>query len=132
MSKANEKKFDQLGMAHGTATARLKKTLLWNYIVSAGDNVCHQCGKEILSEGDLSIEHKTPWLDSDDPIKLFFDLDNVAYSHLSCNIAQARKPSKVYDTAKERKAVQWARYWEKMGKDKQQERRRNNYKKYGC
>ena len=38
----------------------------------------------------LSIEHKTPWLDRENAKELFWDLDNIAFSHLSCN-SGARK-----------------------------------------
>jgi hypothetical protein len=130
MSK--DKRKEQLGVAIGTAQHRLRKMLLWGYVVKCGDNTCYQCGKEIISIDDLSIEHKTPWLDSEDPKKLFFDPDNITYSHLSCNVRAARKPNKKYETPEERRAVQWKRYWDKMGKEQQQERRRANYKKYGC
>jgi hypothetical protein len=47
-------------------------------------------GAEIESEKQLSIEHKIPWLDSENPISLFFDLENIAFSHLSCNSSAAR------------------------------------------
>lgn len=90
MSK-NAKKTEQLGMPIGTASNRLRKSLLWDYIVRCGDNTCYQCGSEILSIDDLSIEHKVPWLDSEDPQGLFFDLKNIGFSHLSCNISAARK-----------------------------------------
>ena len=35
---------------------------------------------------DLSIEHKVPWMSADNPIDAFFDLDNIAFSHLKCNV----------------------------------------------
>lgn len=54
-------------------------------------NFCHQCGLKIENVDELSVEHKTPWLDSEDPVKNFFDLDNIAFSHLSCNSAAARR-----------------------------------------
>jgi len=43
---------------------------------------------------ELSIEHITPYLDSDDPKKLFFDLNNIAFSHLKCNSGAARQTKK--------------------------------------
>lgn len=54
-------------------------------------NFCHQCGSEIESEVELSIEHKVPWQDSDNPVKNFFDLDNIGFSHLRCNVGAARR-----------------------------------------
>ena len=41
--------------------------------------------KVALIVDEFSVEHKIPWLDSDDPIGLFFSLDNIAFSHHSCN-----------------------------------------------
>ena len=38
----------------------------------------------------MSIDHKTPWLHSEDPRGLFFDIDNIAFSHKSCNYSAAR------------------------------------------
>lgn len=88
------KKSEQLGMNPGTASSRLKKELLWQYIIKAGDNKCFRCGKDIMEIGELSIEHKLPWLDSEDPIGRFFDLYNIAFSHLKCNVGAARHPNK--------------------------------------
>ena len=85
MSKSNMNKSQQLGMAHGTAANKLRKSIIWDYVLKNGDNTCFQCGEVIEDIGELSIEHKKPWLDSEDPSGLYFDLDNIAYSHLSCN-----------------------------------------------
>jgi hypothetical protein len=92
MSNSNRKKADQLGMPHGTAQGRLKKSLLFHFVQCAGQAICHQCHEEIKCIEDFSIDHITPWLDSDDPVELFYDLDNIAFSHLKCNCAAARKP----------------------------------------
>lgn len=91
MTNSNNKKAEQLGMPHGTASARLKKLILFNLLKELKRNFCHQCGTEILTADELSIEHKIPYLDSDDPVKMFFEMDNVAYSHLSCNSGAARQ-----------------------------------------
>ena len=90
----NKKKDTQLGMAHGTASNRLRKMLLFKYVVSCGDNKCFQCGKVIDNIENFSIEHKVAWLNTENPVKLFFDLDNVSFSHLSCNIASGTKMEK--------------------------------------
>lgn len=45
------------------------------------------------SAGINFIEHKIPWLDSDKPKELFFDLENIGFSHLSCNIKARRQRS---------------------------------------
>jgi hypothetical protein len=98
MSKNTDLKTKQLGMPIGTASNKLRKSILWKYIVLSGDNFCFQCGSEIISQDDLSIEHKIPWLHSKDPLSLFMDLDNIAFSHLSCNVGAARKQQAPHGT----------------------------------
>ena len=83
----NIKKNEQLGMPFGTASAKLRKSILFNLLKETNKNVCYQCGKPIELEEELSIEHKVPWLDSDKPKDRFFDIKNIAFSHLSCNIS---------------------------------------------
>lgn len=90
--KGIEKKNSQLGMPLGTASARLRKKVLFHLLKETGKNICFQCGKPIDNENELSIEHKIPYLDSDNPQKLFFDIENIAFSHLSCNVRAAKRP----------------------------------------
>ncbi len=87
----SQKKNEQLGMPFGTANARLRKNILFSLLARYGENICYQCGEMITSVDQLSIEHKIPWLDNDP--KLFWDLDNIAFSHLSCNVSAAIRPS---------------------------------------
>ena len=87
----HKKKKEQLGMHPSTAYARLRKMLLWKYILETNSNQCFQCGEYIKDIDRLSVEHKKPWLDSKTPIELFFDLENVAFSHLSCNIGSRNR-----------------------------------------
>lgn len=89
MNKHTEKKMHQLGMNPSTASAKLLKDILFNFIQKSGIDKCFHCG-EPLSRDDFSVEHKTPWLDSDDPVAMFFDIDNISFSHLKCNSAAAR------------------------------------------
>jgi hypothetical protein len=81
-----EKKERLLGESYGAATARLRKEVLFQLLVNQGLNVCFQCGKEIAEAGDISIEHKVPWMSAENPKEAFYDLDNVAISHLRCNV----------------------------------------------
>ena len=85
----SDKKKMQLGMNPSTASHRLVKDVLWSLIVKAEQHDCCKCG-EPMSRETFSIEHLVPWLDSDDPVALYFDLDNISFSHLRCNIADAR------------------------------------------
>lgn len=91
MCKYSDKKAKQLGMPPGTAANKLRKSILFKLLKESKQNFCFQCGAEIETEEELSIEHKVPYLDSEDPKKLFFDLDNIAFSHLFCNIGASRK-----------------------------------------
>jgi hypothetical protein len=93
----SDKKKEQLGMNPSTASGRLVKDILWNLIVQTKQDNCCKCNEQMTRE-TFSIEHVKPWLDSDDPIGLYFDLNNISFSHLSCNVADARKSEAVCGT----------------------------------
>lgn len=80
---SNIKKAATLGMPHGTATARLRKNILFYLLKRLKENTCFKCNKEIEIVEDLSIEHKLPW--EGRSAELFWDLNNIAFSHLKCN-----------------------------------------------
>ena len=96
-----DKKRKQLGMNPSTASHRLVKDLLYEYGIARQHKCCSHCGEPMMRE-DFSIEHITPWLDSEDPVKLYFDLNNVDFSHHACNIAAARRPTKKFFTEEEK------------------------------
>lgn len=107
MSKqGNDKKKDQLGEPYGTAVHRLRKNIMFALLGLENLNTCFQCNEKIEHVEQLSIEHKVPWLDSEDPKKFFFDLSNIAFSHLSCNSAAARPVNKKYFTPEEQYQAQ--------------------------
>lgn len=91
MTKGNNKKAEQLGMPYGTASNRLRKLILFKLLQECGKDTCYRCGKKIENPNELSIEHKINWLDSDNPVEIFFDLENIAFSHLSCNSRAATR-----------------------------------------
>lgn len=78
----SDKKTKQLGMNPSTASHRLVKDLLWKLVQDTGQSSCCKCG-ELMSRETFSIEHITPWLDSDDPVGLYFDLGNISFSQLT-------------------------------------------------
>ena len=86
-----KEKTKQLGIDPSTASNRLKKNLLFEFAKRLDMHWCYQCAAEIKDSDNFSIEHKTPWLHSEDPKGLFFDIDNIAFSHKSCNYSAARK-----------------------------------------
>ncbi len=82
---SNKKKAAQLGMAQGTAANRLRKQIMFSLMQTLEIDNCHQCGEKIKHVKNLSIEHIIPWLDSGEAVSLYFDINNIAFSHLSCN-----------------------------------------------
>ena len=54
----------------------------------AGLSRCHRCKLLITDVAEFSVEHIEPWLWND--VKLFWDINNIAFSHLSCNSASAQ------------------------------------------
>ena len=95
------KKQSQLGINPSTASHRLVKDLLFNYIK---ETPCFHCGKPLTRE-TFSIEHKVPWLDSEDPVGLYFDLNNIDFSHQACNASAARRPTRIYESTTERETA---------------------------
>lgn len=97
LTKSNQKKADQLGMNPGTASNRLVKDILFKFVSDAGFK-CHRCDGE-LSRDNFSIDHMIEWLDSDNPVETFFDVNNISYSHLNCNVGARRTNPIVCGTA---------------------------------
>lgn len=79
---------EQLGMSHGAAAGQLRKRILFHLLTRLKENVCFKCNKEISIVDELSIEHKLPW--ENVSANLFWDLDNIAFSHLRCNTTHVR------------------------------------------
>lgn len=90
--RSNQERATQLGMPFGTACNRLRKRVMFRLLCKLKENTCFRCGYMIESVDELSIEHKQFWMHSDDPVNKFFDLDNIAFSHLKCNTK--RNPSR--------------------------------------
>ena len=84
---------EQLGMSQGAANHRLRKNILFSLLEKLAANRCHSCGLWIDTVDELSIEHIKPWEGRD--AELFWDIDNIAFSHVQCNkphIYHGRKP----------------------------------------
>lgn len=73
----------QLGMPFATARQRLIKALLFDAVCKLNQNVCFKCSKQIEKIEDFTIEHKQPWLHVS--ADLFWNLNNIAFSHFGCN-----------------------------------------------
>lgn len=81
------KKF--LGMDKSTASHRLKKIIMFELAKKTGMDRCHRCKLLISDVAEFSVEHIKPWLWKD--AKLFWDINNIAFSHLSCNVSAAQQ-----------------------------------------
>ena len=81
--KGNLRRHKFLGISYGTASNRLRKSIMLMLIKKLDENWCYRCGAEITTERELSIDHKKSWFNVS--VELFWDLNNIAYSHLSCN-----------------------------------------------
>lgn len=86
---SNEKKANQLGMKPGAARHKLVKMIIFDMATKLGLNKCYRCGELIKSCDDLSIDHKIAWLDND--INLYWDLNNITFSHKPCNSRSTRR-----------------------------------------
>lgn len=123
-----DKKQQQLGMNPSTASHRLVKDILFSYVK---DVPCYRC-QQPLTRDTFSVEHKKAWLNSEDPVNLFFDLDNISYSHLSCNIAAANKESgATEEVRRERKRLDCIRYKQSLTIEEKQAKRKAQYQRTG-
>lgn len=89
----NSEKSKQLGMSFSTASSKLRKEIMFRLVQKCGLDICYRCNEKIENVDDFSIEHKEPWLHSEEPNKLFFDMNNIAFSHTHCNYINKRQSS---------------------------------------
>ena len=123
MNRFKNEKDRQLGIPFGTACHRLKLQILFKYIKKAKENFCFDCKKEILTPEELSIQHKKVWLYISP--ELFWDLENIAFSHRKCN-KRERNFRQKYFTEEERHEADkrdWRKSWHKNGKHRRKERK---------
>jgi hypothetical protein len=91
MENGNKIKNDLLGMPHGTAVHQLRKKIMFDMMQRLGEDICFRCGKKIENIDYFSVEHKTSWQSSENPKEAFFDLENISFSHLNCNISAGER-----------------------------------------
>jgi hypothetical protein len=84
----SERIVQQLGMSQGAAQNRLRKNILFSFAKRLKEDTCFKCNKIIETAEELSIEHKQPW--EGRSVELFWDLSNIAFSHLACNVPHVR------------------------------------------
>lgn len=80
---SNAKKSEFLGISYGTACGKLRKNILFMLAQKCNMDTCFRCNRKIETVNDISIEHKLPW--EGRSVELFWDLENIAFSHVKCN-----------------------------------------------
>jgi len=96
MDENNRKKSEFLRMNYGKASHRLRKMLLFQLVKQAKLDTCFRCGKKIKTVEELSMDHKKAWLGIN--ALLFWDLDNIAWSHRDCNSGAGRRKQPSHGT----------------------------------
>lgn len=87
----SQRRAEILGVPIGTAANKLRKMIMFSLLDELGKNQCFVCKQVIKNADELSIEHIEPWESTKDASK-FWDLNNIAFSHLRCN-----RPHKMTD-----------------------------------
>lgn len=117
---------DLLGVNPATANYQLHRRLVFAMAQQLNLAVCFRCGHTIVDVSDLSIEHKKSWRSAANPRAAFFDLENVAFSHLRCNCAAGGGSNKKYATKAGRKTAYSRRNkerWNRQRRDKRHDAR---------
>lgn len=76
---------DLLGEKLSTAKSKLNKLLMFELARKCHMDTCFRCGDKITDIADFTIDHKESWILSDEPAKVFYDIENIAFSHAKCN-----------------------------------------------
>lgn len=98
---SNQTKARLLGEPYGTATNKLRKLLLFEFVKKLNLDTCYRCNTRIIRIEEFSIEHTIPWQGSDNPVDTFYDITKIAFSHLYCNV-RAGEHNKKYSSIREK------------------------------
>ena len=101
----NEIRDKLLKTPYGTIRNLMVKKFMFCLVSELSDNICYRCGCKIDSEDTFSIEHKIPWLNSDDPLGNYFNIDNISFSHILCNSLHKTKFFSFFMGKKEREKL---------------------------
>ena len=83
--RRTKKMEDILGEKLSTAKSRLNRILIFELAKKCGLDKCFRCGELIDDLDDFTVDHKESWLLSNQASKLFYDIENIAFSHGKCN-----------------------------------------------
>jgi len=88
-----------LGDETKAARFKLLRALAYEYMKMKFHGLCHNCHKFVERE-DFSLEHIIPWMNSFDPKRFFYDVQNLTISHISCNAKRLNFIKKPKDNSK--------------------------------
>lgn len=91
MVTSNERKRELLGEPFGTAVSKLRKAILFKLAGLLNLDICYRCQNRIENIEEFSIEHIKSWQGSITPKETFYDLNNISFSHLYCNISHGKR-----------------------------------------
>lgn len=86
--KRSQEYKEQLGMGVASATGKLRKLLLYEFARRLNLISCYRCHRTIESIDEFTVDHKKNWLHKS--ADLFWDIDNIAFSHFVCNTTHNR------------------------------------------
>lgn len=104
-----DRRRQKLGMPQGTACNRLVKMILFDLAKRLELTACFRCGHQIESRKEFTIEHMADWEYSDNPQAIFFDLDNISFSHHRCNVGHAARKRRIHATTTDEYKAEYAR-----------------------
>lgn len=102
---------------------------MWDLLLRTGATACCICGEE-MEEGNYSVEHKIPWLHTEDPLATYMNIENIGYAHHRCNVRLARKKKTGFNQAEYIKEWRRKRRESKTSEELKTERR-EKYLRYG-
>jgi HNH endonuclease len=101
----SKQKNDFLGENFSTATARLKRNLMFQMAQRLGLDSCFRCHNSIQTAEEISVDHKEPWLYVSK--ELFWNLNNLAFSHKRCNTTDRKELNKANNTRQNPVGKNW-------------------------
>lgn len=97
----NNRLKDILGETISNATYKLRKILLFEFAKRLDLHHCFRCGEPIDNIDEFTVDHVLSWR-LHKSRELFYDIDNIKFSHFKCNCANYTK-SKTRPNARKNK-----------------------------
>ncbi|WP_423801812.1 hypothetical protein [Neobacillus sp. SAB-20_R2A] len=85
--KRSDRVFPQLGVSDSYSRILIRRNFIFYLarLLNGGTLNCYRCNKEIVSREEFSLDHIEDWREALNPYQAFFDPENIAFSHKTCN-----------------------------------------------